>query len=114
MNDAINIHVPKEAAQSEIASGGAAATADTSESGESDDASGKSAAPLDPAAAAERAKQRKMTAFMAFNFSFMATMFYLMMFKAPPSGFIASLAFALPIGAVIGGTVFALFPSGKK
>ncbi|MCA9102625.1 MAG: general secretion pathway protein GspE [Planctomycetales bacterium] len=111
VNDAIKIHFPKEAAQSQIAAAGAKQAAPSAEKSAEGEVA---AATLDPAAAAERAKQRKLSAVMAFNFIFMATMFYLMMFKSPPTGFVKALIFALPLGAVVAGAVFALFPSGKK
>jgi hypothetical protein len=105
VNDAINIHFSKEAAASQLAAG----TAAPPSAGEdkADRATDTATAPIDPATLAENLKKRKLTALVSFNFAFMATMFYLTMLKAPPTGLI-------PLGGVVAGLVFAVFPTGKK
>jgi hypothetical protein len=101
LNDCIQKYYPKDAAVAEMAAKGKAAPAATQT------ADGSAAPAVRAKATPEELKQRRMMAFMAFNFSFMATVFGTQMFMRAPT-MTSSLGMGLVMGAVIAGIAYAV------
>ena len=67
-----------------------------------------------PEELAEMSKQRNMAALMGFNFTFMATVFYTILIKKPPGTFFSSMSMAIPLGAIVGATVWIVMKLRNK
>lgn len=104
INVAINRFYSKEAAVAEQKAGGKPAPAKAAAA-----AGGKADAKSDKPklSSAEQKKQDRMIWLMSFNFAFMATVFYQILFVKPAPSFLKAVPLGLVAGAVVFGLAFA-------
>jgi hypothetical protein len=96
VNEAINKHFSKEAAVAQLAAGRNALPTQSAPGAAAAPAAKPAPAPDSP----EARKRRQLVAFMAFNFSFMASMALLYFIPRQPS-----FLFAFPVAILIGGVI---------
>lgn len=104
INAVVAKYYPKEKAAAEMAAGGPAAVGQNTAETTAASSGGTAAAPLSAEERKAQKRQRNMVTLMAFNFTFMALMLYLLVFTAPPWSLFVALPIAAGAGAIVAGT----------